>query len=237
VTFYGAFEAQLIALGCSETADGRQRWTVRLLAKKAVELHLAQSVLHVTGQRILEKTNLSLTSGNSGKSRRRGAPRSQPIWKMSLRSIICLLRCRHPQVCKGETRKQFIGEVHEAIACAPGRPKRIEAPYVGNGVVQILLQLEQLTGECHVEATEHRTRQDWAWWIKGMFDERYPNAMRVRLILDNLNTHGLASLYEPFEPQETRRWQNVPRNPLHAQARERPQHVGDRAKRFEETVP
>jgi transposase len=76
VTFDGAFEARLIALACSEAPDGRRRWTVRLLAEKAVEFNLAKSVSHMTVQRILKKTNLSLTSGGTGKSRRRRAQRS-----------------------------------------------------------------------------------------------------------------------------------------------------------------
>ena len=76
VTFDGAFEARLIALACSETPEGRRRWTVRLLAEKAVELSLAPSVSHMTVQRVLKKTNLSLTSGSIGKSHQRGAPRS-----------------------------------------------------------------------------------------------------------------------------------------------------------------
>jgi len=76
VTFDGAFEARLIALACSETPKGRRRWTVRLLAEKAVELSLTPSVSHMTVQRILKKTNSSLTSESTGKSRRRRAPRS-----------------------------------------------------------------------------------------------------------------------------------------------------------------
>jgi transposase len=76
VTFDGAFEARLIALACSETPEGRRRWTVRLLAERAVELHLAPSVSHMTVQRILKKTNLNLISGSTGKSRRRGTRRS-----------------------------------------------------------------------------------------------------------------------------------------------------------------
>jgi transposase len=76
VTFDGAFEARLIALACSEAPNGRRRWTVRLLAEQVVELNLAKSVSHMTVQRILKKTNLSLTSGSTGKSRRRRAPRS-----------------------------------------------------------------------------------------------------------------------------------------------------------------
>lgn len=111
----------------------------------------------------------------------------------------------YPTVCMDETFKQLIGEVHEAIACSPGRPARVDHEYVRNGVAQIFLEVEPLTGKRHVAATEHRTRKDWAWWIKGMLDERYPNAIRVRLVLDNLNTHCLASLYETFEPQHARR--------------------------------
>ncbi len=71
--------------------------------------------------------------------------------------------------------------------------------------VQIVLEVEPLTGKRHVEAAEHRTRKDWALWIKGMLVKRYPKAVKVRLVLDNLNTHCLASLYETFKPQEARR--------------------------------
>jgi len=73
VTFDGAFEARLIALACSKTPEGRHRWTVRLLAERAVEMNLAPSVSHMTVQRLLKKTNLSLTSESTGKSHRRKA--------------------------------------------------------------------------------------------------------------------------------------------------------------------
>ncbi len=76
VTFDGAFEARLFALACSEAPEGRRRWTVRLLAEKAVELNLAPSVSHMTVQRILKKTKLSLTSRSIGEYRRKGSPRS-----------------------------------------------------------------------------------------------------------------------------------------------------------------
>ena len=76
VIFDGAFEARLIALACSDTPKGHQRWTVRLLADKAVELNFAPSVSHMTVQRVLKKMNLSLTSANTGKFRRKGA---QPL--------------------------------------------------------------------------------------------------------------------------------------------------------------
>ena len=71
VTFDGAFEARLISLACSDAPDGRRRWTVRLLADKVVELKIAPSVSHMTVQRLLKKLNLSLTSTNIGKFRRK----------------------------------------------------------------------------------------------------------------------------------------------------------------------
>jgi len=111
----------------------------------------------------------------------------------------------HPVVCMDETCKQLIGEVHAAIAGAPGRPTRVDHEYVRNGVAEVFLEVEPLTGKRHVAAAEHRTSKDWAWWIQGMLDERYPNSVRVCLVLDNLNTHRLASLYQTFEPQEARR--------------------------------
>ena len=76
VIFDGAFEARLITLACSEAPEGYDRWTVRLLADKAVELKFASSVSHMTVQRVLKKTNLSLTSANTGKSRRNGVQHS-----------------------------------------------------------------------------------------------------------------------------------------------------------------
>ena len=111
----------------------------------------------------------------------------------------------YPVVCMDETCKQLIGEVHKPLDCAPGRPARVDHEYVRNGVAEIFLEVEPLTGKRHVVATEHRTKKDWAWWIKGMLDERYSDAVRVRLVLDNLNTHCAASLYETFQPEEARR--------------------------------
>lgn len=76
VVFDGAFEARLIALACSDAPEGYDRWTVRLLADKSVELKFASSVSHMTVQRVLKKTNLSLTSVNTGKSRHKEAQSS-----------------------------------------------------------------------------------------------------------------------------------------------------------------
>jgi hypothetical protein len=111
----------------------------------------------------------------------------------------------YPVVCMDESSKQMIGEVREPIPGKPGQPVRVDDEYVRNGVVEIFMEVEPLAGKRHVKVTERRTRKDWAQQIKQMLDERYPDAIKVRLVMDNLNTHNVASLYETFEPKEARR--------------------------------
>lgn len=111
----------------------------------------------------------------------------------------------YPVVCMDESSKQLIGEVREPIPGKSGQPKRVDDEYVRNGVVEIFMEVEPLGGKRHVAITEHRTRKDWALQIKQMLDERYSDAIKVRLVMDNLNTHSVASLYETFEPKEARR--------------------------------
>ena len=112
---------------------------------------------------------------------------------------------KFPLVCMDESNKQLVGEVHPPLPPAPGRGQINDHEYVRNGVAEIFLEVEPLGGRRHVDITEHRTRKDWALFIKGMLDDRYPQATKVRLVMDNLNTHNAASLYEAFEPEEARR--------------------------------
>ena len=104
-----------------------------------------------------------------------------------------------------ESSKQLISEVSAPIPCKPGQPARIDDEYVRKGVVQIFMEVEPLAGKRHVAITERRTRKDWAQQVKQMLDDRYPKVSKVRLVMDNLNTHNVASLYETFEPSEARR--------------------------------
>src|SRR3989339_1879345 len=111
----------------------------------------------------------------------------------------------YPVVCMDESSKQLIGEVRAPVPCAPGRIARMDDEYVRNGVAEIFMEVEPLSGKRHVAVTERRTKKDWALQIKEMLDERYPDAIKVRLVMDNLNTHSIVSLYETFEPEEARR--------------------------------
>ena len=109
--------------------------------------------------------------------------------------------CR-PVVCMDEPNKQLIGEVRQKNPARADQPELWEHEYVRNGVAQIFLEVKPLTGRRHVEAGERRTCKDWARWIRGMLTERYPQAERVVLVLDTLDTHGIESLYATYPPEE-----------------------------------
>ena len=110
-----------------------------------------------------------------------------------------------PLLCMDETSKQLIGEVQAPIGMAPGHGQILDHEYVRNGVTSLFVEIGPLNGKRHVEVSAQRTRKDFAHFIKAMVDERYPQAIKVRLVLDNLNTHNIASLYEAFAPAEARR--------------------------------
>jgi hypothetical protein len=112
---------------------------------------------------------------------------------------------RHPVVCMDESSKQLIGEICEPIPAAPGHPLLRDDEYVRNGVAEIFMEVEPLGGRRHVAVTERRTRIDWACQIRDMLQLRYPDAEKVVLVMDNLNTHSTASLYEAFVPAEALR--------------------------------
>ncbi len=112
---------------------------------------------------------------------------------------------KFPVVCMDESSMQLIGEVHEPISAAPGHPTLVDDEYVRCGVASIFLEVEPLGGKRQVKITEQRTRRDWAHFIKEMLEERYPDAEKVVLVMDNLNTHDTASLYTAFPPEEARR--------------------------------
>ena len=112
---------------------------------------------------------------------------------------------KRPVVCVDETFKQLIGETRTSLPLRPGMVERCDHEYVRNGVASLFLACEPLAGWRHVAVTEHRGRVDWAGFIRSLLDGRYPDAECVVLVMDQLNTHALASLYEAFPPEEARR--------------------------------
>jgi DDE superfamily endonuclease len=112
---------------------------------------------------------------------------------------------RRPQVCLDETSRQLLGEVAAPLPVAPGQPAREDYEYVRGGVCNVFLVCEPLRGWRHVTVSDRRTRADFAHCIKELVDVHYPQAERIVLVMDNLNTHTPASLYEVFAPAEAKR--------------------------------
>lgn len=110
-----------------------------------------------------------------------------------------------PKVCFDETPKQLIAETRQSLPARPGQPERFDYEYRRNGTCNLFLFLEPDQGWRHVAATDHRTKQDFAHQMQWLVDEAYPEAHVIRVILDNLNTHRAAALYEAFAPAEARR--------------------------------
>jgi len=112
---------------------------------------------------------------------------------------------KFPMVCLDETNRQLIAETRKAIPAKPGQNKRVDYEYRRNGVVNLFMMFEPLKARRHVKVMEQRTRKDFARCIRELVDVHYPNAEKIVLVLDNLNTHSEGSLYEAFEPAEARR--------------------------------
>lgn len=112
---------------------------------------------------------------------------------------------RHPVVCMDETSKQLVKETRVPEPAAPGRPERFDYEYERNGTANVFMFVEALRGWRKANITDRRTRSDWAVQIRELVDVHYPSAKRITLVMDNLNTHHLSSLYEAFVPAEARR--------------------------------
>lgn len=111
----------------------------------------------------------------------------------------------YPVVCMDEASKQLIGEVNAPLPLGVGHVKCEDYAYERKGVCNQFMCCEPLRGWRHVRVTTRRTRRDWAECIRELVDVYYPQTTRMRLVLDNLNTHTGASLYEAFPPEEARR--------------------------------
>ena len=112
---------------------------------------------------------------------------------------------RWPQVCLDETSKQLLADVRAPLPMRPGQVEREDYEYQREGVSNLFLWCEPLGNRRHVKVTERRTKVDWAHVVKELVDVHYPDAERIVLVMDNLNTHTPASLYEAFAPAEAKR--------------------------------
>jgi len=110
-----------------------------------------------------------------------------------------------PVVCLDESPKELRAHVRPPLPVEPGKPQRIDDHYQRNGTRNIFIACEPLRGWRETKVTERRTKQDWAHFVRELVDVHYPDVERMVLVMDNLNTHRPASLYEAFDPAEAKR--------------------------------
>ena len=151
---------------------------------------------------------------------------------------------QRPVVCLDETFRQLVGEVREPLPAQPGSIERYDSVYERRGVASVFLAFEPLMGWRRVAVTDTRKRGDWAHFVRRLVDEQYRDAERIVLVMDQLNTHSAASLYEAFAPEKAKRladrleihytpkhgsWLNMAEIELSALTRDLPERIGDRA--------
>jgi hypothetical protein len=123
-----------------------------------------------------------------------------------------------PVVCADEGGKQLLGEVREPLPVRPDSPAKQDYEYEREGMANLFMAVEPLAGRRHVEVTQRKTAADFAGFLRHVSDELYPQAEKIVLVCDNLNTHTPASLYEAFDPAEARRlterfeWHHTPKH-------------------------
>lgn len=111
----------------------------------------------------------------------------------------------YPVVCMDEKQYQLLDHLRAPIPMKPGEPEKQDADYARKGTCSIFIFTKPLASWRHTTVSERRTKIDWAHQIRELLDIHYPNAKKVLLVMDNLNTHTISSLYEAFPPDEARR--------------------------------
>ena len=111
----------------------------------------------------------------------------------------------YPVVCFDEGAKQLLGERRQAYPARPGQPARYDYSYFRTGICNLFICFLPFSGQRDVLCFRQRTKREWAQWVKHLVDDLYPEATRIRLVLDNLNTHTLSALYLHFAPDEAHR--------------------------------
>ena len=200
----GEVEAHVIAMACHNPPEGYCRWTLRLLSERKVQMNYIDKISHTTVGKILKENSLK--------------PHLVEEWCIPKEQSADFAACmedvlevysrpydeRFPVVCMDEKPLQLLADARQ------GRRKKNgaliqDSEYVRNGTCSIFLFTEPLAGFRHAKALEHRTKIDWAKQMKWLADEVYPNAEKIIMVCDNLNTHDKSSFYETFPPAEALR--------------------------------
>jgi transposase len=201
----GRQEARIIATICTERPEGQERWTIRALTTRIIELEIVEEVGRETVRAVLHKNKLK--------------PWLQKEWCIGpvgdgeyvyhMEDVLDVHEQpydpKKPSIGIDEGSFQLVGDKQDPLAMKPGSVKKIGYEYERNGFCNVFLMIEPLTGKIVTEVTERRTKRDFAHFLKKICDEVYPDAEKLVLVLDNLNTHTPGSLYQTFSKEEAKR--------------------------------
>ena len=198
----GADEAKIIAKACSAPPEGRCRWTLKLLEQEVI---LEEPVSVSTIGRILRNNDLHPHLDEYWCI----PPEEDPEFVARMEDILDIYEepydPKHPLWCIDEKPYQILGEAREPLPMRPGDIKKVDSEYKRNGTVSIFCLIQPHKGTiCH-SVEETRTAVDFAEQIKCLVDEIEPDAEKITLVMDNLNTHNISSLYKAFDPAEAAR--------------------------------
>src|ERR1700723_929223 len=200
----GKETALLVATACSNPPQGRKRWTLELLADAMVKLTEHESLSRETVRRRLAEDDLK--------------PWRKDMWCIAQVDGAYVARMEdvldlyaedddptRPEICFDESPTQLIGETRLPIPPAPGQPERYDCEYKRNGTANLFVFLDTHKSWRHVKVTDHRAACDFAHCMRDLADTHYPDADRIRVVMDNLSTHTPGALYETFPAPEAHR--------------------------------
>ena len=200
----GKEEVQLVALACSDAPEGCARWTLKLLANALAELVEHESISCDTIRRRLDDNDLK--------------PWQKKMWCIAkidgeyiarMEDLLDLYAEPHdpkrPVVCFDESPIQLIGEVRVPIMPKPGKRYRYDSEYKRNGTANLFVMVDANRSWRKVKVTDRRANQDFAVCMRDLADIDYPDADKIRVVMDNLSTHTASAIYQTFPAHEARR--------------------------------
>ena len=197
-------EALLVAVACSAPPRGCARWTLELLAGRMIELTCHKGLSRETVRRRLAEKELK-----PWQKKMWCIPKIDGEYVARMEDVLDLYAepadPARPVVCFDETPRQLIGEARVPSAPGPGRCARWDYEYRRNGTANVFMVLDVHRPWRHTEVTDHRANADFAQFMRELVDVHYPEAERIRVVLDNLSTHSAGAFYETFPPEEARR--------------------------------
>jgi len=200
----GKEEALLVATACSKPPAGRARWTLELLADEVVKLTEHESLSRETVRRRLTENDLKPWRKDMW-----CIPKVDAEYVARMEDVLDLYNeepdPKRPVVCFDESPTQLIGEVREPIPPKPGQLERFDCEYRRNGTANLFVFLDVHNPWRKVKVTGRRAAEDFAGCMRELSDVHFPDAEKIRVVLDNLSTHSPSALYQTFPAPEARR--------------------------------